>query len=271
MDYQDYLENFQHQIKEIVIKKLDRAFEVTNAYLQPTSDLSNELLLLKGRFNQVKKEYQQGLITNDLYQTQNNRISLALLNLIDRINYPDIKPQDDEVFNSNLLAYQKAQQISTVTPPEVAPSAIIANSPVDDSIKTTAPSPDLELPKLDNILDFNLYLEQHKNWLGFYPIIYRKMQAFSIKNVNDKAAMQHMVQQIEMHKSTLMAIQSQVRKIEKNRNPIRLHEKGNFFWLQILRIQDLSRNANFDKMDDLLNEAPAINQLFEELSSLDLI
>ena len=77
-------EELKQQVKKLIMAgKTDKALEILNK--TQLSSLDKELIMLNSRFNKVKQNQTFGTMNDEDAQTELNQISLALLELVDKI------------------------------------------------------------------------------------------------------------------------------------------------------------------------------------------
>lgn len=88
------------EIKETIAKDLKRGIEQLGSALHPSHRFYNRFLELKDRFNQNREFFLQGLINDERYTLESNRIRSACIELIDAIHedtdLEDLPPADSQ-------------------------------------------------------------------------------------------------------------------------------------------------------------------------------
>ena len=97
-------EEIKQQLKERIALGLNYGFQSLESSLEKGSLFANELLGLKGQFNDLNRIANQGLLTYDQVEIGFNKIRLALLEIIDKLTAADLsiegevpKPYNNEL------------------------------------------------------------------------------------------------------------------------------------------------------------------------------
>ncbi|MEM1220304.1 MAG: putative phage abortive infection protein [Bacteroidota bacterium] len=97
-------EKIKQQLKERIALGLNYGFQSLESSLKKDSLFSNELMGLKGQFNDLNRIANQGLLAYDQVEIGFNKIRLALLEIIDKLSENDLsivegvpKPYNNEL------------------------------------------------------------------------------------------------------------------------------------------------------------------------------
>lgn len=74
------------QIKRLLAEDIVLAIQEFENQLNPSSDYYNEFLELKGRYNQLKREKDRGLVDYNEYNTEINKLRVSLISMLDYID-----------------------------------------------------------------------------------------------------------------------------------------------------------------------------------------
>jgi len=88
-------ENIKQQLKERIALGLNYGFQSLESSLVKDSLFSNELMGLKGQFNDLNRIANQGLLAYEQVEIGFNKIRLALLEIIDKLSPSDVSIVDE--------------------------------------------------------------------------------------------------------------------------------------------------------------------------------
>lgn len=88
-------EKIKRQLKERIALGLNYGFQSLESSLHKESIFSNELMGLKGQFNDLNRIANQGLLTYEQVEIGFNKIRLALLEIIDKLSKADLSIDGD--------------------------------------------------------------------------------------------------------------------------------------------------------------------------------
>ena len=88
-------QNFRDELKKIVSKDIDVFFEEYANRILANSKESNLVISIEGRFRELKNQEIKGIISNEEYNRELNRIRSSLLDLIDKIESSSYIPNLD--------------------------------------------------------------------------------------------------------------------------------------------------------------------------------
>lgn len=88
-------QKFRKELKAIAVNDPVDFFENYATKILTNSDESNLLIALKGRYQELKKQQIQGIISNDDYLLEFNKIKVAIIDLIDNIDSAHYIPDMD--------------------------------------------------------------------------------------------------------------------------------------------------------------------------------
>ena len=95
------LKNLKKNLKDYIsIGNLKKIFEKLENEIDESSSHSNDIILLRSRFNNIEKRERQGVLTQSEHSIELNKINVALLDFIDVLELEDLKK--DTLNQSNI-------------------------------------------------------------------------------------------------------------------------------------------------------------------------
>jgi hypothetical protein len=88
-------QNFRDELKKIVSKDINEFFEEYANRILANSKESNLVISIEGRFRELKNQEIKGIISNEEYNRELNKIRASLLDLIDQIESSNYIPNLD--------------------------------------------------------------------------------------------------------------------------------------------------------------------------------
>lgn len=164
MDYNNYLENFQNQLKKELIGGMDEGLAILDGLIANHLDKKNGLINIMAQLSDLEGQIQAGILSYENSTLRKNQIRSVAMSYIDNIQYGDINTDSDylknnEEFIKNYEAYIAASSSSEET--EKA-----TEQPIEPSTDLEMGFAGLEAASEDYI------------FLRFYPRVYREMRAY---------------------------------------------------------------------------------------------
>jgi hypothetical protein len=170
MDYNNYLENFQNQLKKELIGNMDEGLALLDGLIANHADKKNELFNIIAQSNDLEDSMQKGVLSYENSVLQKNRIRAAVMSYIDDIQYDDLDKDSDYVKNNDEFINYYQAYIATTHPPEK----------IVKTIKKTVVSSDFKMG-----LDGLIAVSEDYLFIRFYPKVYREMRAYVFKRSAD--------------------------------------------------------------------------------------
>lgn len=264
MDHDKYLIQLKTSLQLAIVEDLDSSIDQLLETISFHSPIRKTLLQIAGKYHDVEKQKMQGTIRISEEDIQLNRVRGHLIELVNELNYPDINTELNEDFKKHLLAYQETQK-------EVTPIVVESHSVAQETeqIEIASPSEPADSPK--TIDDLNLFTEQNKALLRFYPKINRTLRAIAFRNNSKDPNIAKSISTITTHKNHLVNYQSLLKPIEDNLNPIRLSKHGGEFWLLIKKLRAVRYDLTLETIDVVSKNYAALVDFSNRLKQEKLI
>lgn len=162
MDYNNYLDNFQNQLKKELIGNMDKGLAILDGLIANDVEKKNQLFNIMAQLGDLKNNMQEGTVSYENSTLQKNKIRSAVMSYIDDLQYDDMNKDSDYLTGNEEFAKYYEAYIATSKP----------SGEIIDAKEQPAPSSDLEMGFAGLEAASEDYI-----FLRFFPRIYREMRA----------------------------------------------------------------------------------------------
>ncbi len=262
----NFFQNYKTDLKLAAAKNLEKTIDKIFSLVADSSPQKNDIILLKVQYQNLEEESIKGVIAETDRVLRTNRLLDNLFQHIDNLRPHDLQPSDDDALNQFLaqLSAKKEKpadtEIESLTakqhsnPAPAAPPTFEKSKSVSSTVSMT-------------FEDLDLFTEQHRSLLGFYPVVFRDLRSMLFAKSATSDEISQKITSIQQYIPELQEFKTAIDNLTPVIKKIRTDFDNRIYWKQFQQISSQRTSLtleNLKTISEMNKKAIQFEQLLKE-------